>query len=49
MGATAAAGAAPHSEATADPETAPHKRVPEAAREPDSPAPGPTTGAPQGI
>jgi len=48
VGAAAAAGAAAHPEAAADPEAATDQRVPEAAREPDPAAPGPTPGAPQG-
>lgn len=48
MGEAAAAGAAPHSEAAADPEAATNQRVPEAAREVDPSAPGSAPGAPQG-
>lgn len=48
MGEAAAAGAAPHSEAAADPEAATNQRVPEAAREVDPSAPGSAPRAPQG-
>lgn len=48
MGEAAAAGAAPHSKAAADPEAATNQRVPEAAREVDPSAPGSAPGAPQG-
>lgn len=48
MGEAAAAGAAPHSEAAADPEAATNQRVPETARKVDPSAPGSAPGTPQG-
>lgn len=48
VGEAAAAGAAPHPEAAADPETATHQRVPEAAWKVDPSAPGSAPGTPQG-
>lgn len=48
MGKTTSTRAAPHSEAAADSETVTHQWVPETAREPGSPAPGPDTGAFEG-
>lgn len=47
-GEAAAAGATPHPATAADPEAAPDRRISEAARELDTAAPGPASGAHQG-